>query len=270
MILRKNICFECSQIQSEATTRKEVIREIAELSKKHPSLENYSADDIYKALLNRENISTTGFGNGVAIPHCSLDNFDNFVIGILITKKGIDYKSIDGKKTKLFFFIIGSSKRRNKHIQILSSISRLLHSKNNVKDILKVSNIKELSEIILNTPDKIEEDIVTDVQILFHIFIQKEKYFNDILQILSEVVEGSISVIETANAGHFLHKLPLFSTFWTEESKVYSRIIIAVVNKKIVNNVIRRIKTIVPNINNESGVLITTSNIFYTCGSIDF
>jgi PTS system nitrogen regulatory IIA component len=58
-------------------------------------------------LQQRERIGTTGFGGGIAIPHCSLDDIEEFVVGLLIVSDGVDFESLDGKKTTTFFFIIG-------------------------------------------------------------------------------------------------------------------------------------------------------------------
>ena len=270
MILENYICKECMQIGTDAKDKKETLREIAILAKKSVFLKKHSEVEIFNSLLERENIGSTGFGNDIAIPHCSFDNLNDFIVGVLINKNGVDFKSLDKKKTKVFFFIIGPSKERNKHIQILSSISRLLKSEDNVNDIINASSNKELIEIISKSSDVKEKDITPSDNVIFHVLIQKEKYFDDILQIFSEVVDRGISVIETVNAGHFLHALPLFSTFWSEDKKTYSRVIIAIVDKKLSNNIIRRINTIVDNIEKESGVLVTANELFYTNGCIDF
>lgn len=270
MILKQNLKKDCIAIIDESCDKNQALLKIAELANKHPILNNKKVNDIYERLVKRENIASTGFNNGIAIPHCSFDDIEDFIIGILIHKTGIDFNAADGKMTKLFFFVIGPTKQRNKHIQILSSISRFLQKQENVDKLLNKEAESEVYQAIYSSADKNEEQIIPEAKTIFHVFIQKEELFNDILQIFAELVNGSISVIETFNAGHYLHSLPIFSTFWSEDVKISCKVIIAVVNKNLSNNIIRRINTLVPNIESESGVLITANEIFYSNGSIDF
>ncbi|MBN1696886.1 MAG: PTS sugar transporter subunit IIA [Spirochaetales bacterium] len=259
---------DCMEIDSTASDKTEVLKEIAALAKRNGILKNITEEAIFAKLAEREEIGSTGFENSVAIPHCSFDTINEFVTGILINKKGVDFKSIDGKKTKIFFFIIGPADQRNKHIKLLSSISRLI--KKNIQTILNAGSKEDILRIIESNTKTEDTKIIEKEKVLFHIFIQTEKYFNDILQILSEVVEGSISVLSTYNAGYYLHKLPIYTSFWTDEKKKYSKIIIAVVDKTLANNVIRKINTTVETIEKESGILITANELFYSNGQIDF
>jgi PTS system nitrogen regulatory IIA component len=270
MILRSIIKTETCLISDDMKTSEDVLKAIAEISSGNPALKSCPKDDVYNALQAREAVGSTGFGRGIAIPHCGLDAADDFVVGIIVSTKGIDFKSIDGKKSNIFFFIIGPASQRNRHIQILSAISRLIQSDAIVKSLLKVKTNEELLHIIEQNSDTAGEFHDQTPKVMFQVFIQKKNYFNEILQVFSEHVNGSVSVMETSSAGHYLYSLPLFSTFWSEESNQYSRIIQAVCDKNLANNIIRRINTIVPDINKQSGVLITVSELFYTNGSIDF
>jgi len=271
MNLKNIINKECIKVKTDAKNKEELLAEISQLAVKNSKLKKIPQDLILQKLKEREKIASTGFSEGIAIPHCSFDNLDDFVIGIITSKKGIDFNAMDKKKSYIFFFIIGASNKRNEHIQLLSSISRFLSDKNNIKEINNADKNEELFDIITKKYEFNEEkDIINKEKVLFHVFIQNEKYFNDILQIFSEEVAGSITVIDTINAGYYLNTLPIFSTFWTEESKKYSKIIIAVVEKKFSNNLIRKINTAVPDIENKSGVLLSVNELYYSSGKIDF
>lgn len=270
MIFRKFLSEESVFIDNTKQSRESALSQIAKLAKKNPVLKNFTEEKIYDALLEREKVSPTGFQDGIAIPHCSFGDMDDFVLGIYINKQGVNFNSMDGKVSKIFFYIIRPEKFRNKHIQILSSISRYLQSSKNFKALLKAANEAELLEYIMGAPEIEAEFKIPEPKSLFHVFIQKKEFFSDILQIFSEVVDGQISVIETNNAGYYLNALPLFTTFWSDEHKISCKIIIAVVDKKITNHVIRRINTIIPEIDSGAGVLLTVSDLFYSNGSIDF
>ena len=55
----------------------------------------------------RENVMSTGIGNGVAIPHAYTDGVDKLVAGFFRTRESVDFASIDGKNVDLFFIILG-------------------------------------------------------------------------------------------------------------------------------------------------------------------
>ena len=75
---------------------------------------------------------------------------------------------------------------------------------------------------------------------LFHIVVQREEYFDRVMQILSADVQGEIAVIEAHNAGYYLHRMPLFSAYWGEDSGRFTRIIVAVADRGVCNDIIRR------------------------------
>lgn len=258
---------ECIQIGTESKNKAGVIKEISRLAKKSDILRNISAVRIEEALNAREKLVSTGLSNGIAIPHCSFNEIDKFVVGLIVAKKGIDFDSLDGTQTNLIFFIIGPKEKRNKHIKILSSISKLSKDTDMLKKLAKsdsepmVGNYlkrQEEEEIILNKIEKSQ----------FVIHIQNEELFFDVLEILSSEVEGTVSVIDSSTAGSYLHRLPLFSTFWNDKVSHFSKIIISVIDKRLMNDAIRRINMVLPE--DGKGIIISVSDIIYFDGSIDF
>ncbi len=270
MSLAEDLKRECLQVGTSANNKKDLLGEIARLAKKNLILSSVSEDDIFKSLEKREAIASTGFEQGIAIPHCSFDNIDSFVVGLITIPDGIDFKAIDGKKSRLIFFIIGPSSMRTRHIRILSSISKLSKQLDMLDRFLKCTETGELERLVhdyILIKDKISKP---GLKSQFVIHIQKEELFDDILETLSAEVDGSLSVIETTNASYYLNKMPLFAAYWNENNRSFSRIIIAVVDKTAVNDTIRRINMIAENIENEPGILITVQDLLYTSGSINF
>ncbi len=264
------IRVECVRIGSEAKNKREILVELAEAAKKCDVLKTYSKDQIFKALEEREKIGTTGFEKGIAIPHCALDDIDEFVVGVLIVSQGVDFESLDGELTKVFFLIIGPKSERTKHIQILSSISKIANIPQIVEKLVGAQTISSVLGTFLSHIEKREEVAKPMEECLFQVIVQDEGYFNDILQTFSAIVQGSVVVIETNNAGYYLHKLPIYSSFWTEETKTASRVILAVVKKDLMNDIIRRINLIVDRIEERPGVLIAVQDLIYTSGLIEF
>jgi PTS system nitrogen regulatory IIA component len=261
---------ECIQIGSDATAKKEVLEDLARLAHRCPVLADITERVLFEAFESRERVGTTGFGNGIAIPHCILENVKEFAVGVLVAPKGVDFESMDKKKTKLFFFIVAPKERRNEHIQVLSSVSKLLKSEKTVQGLLAAREPKQILEKLHEFWGAREGIWSKKPKSLFTVFVQKEEYFDEILQTLSSAVQGSISVIETNNAGYYLHKLPLFASFWSENERLFSRVIMAVVDKDLSNDVIRRIDMVCDSLDRENGVLVTVQDLSYSAGSIEF
>lgn len=270
MNLWQSLRLECIQTEAAADSSKAVLEVIGKLASSSPILKNHSAESITKALTAREALSSTGLSDGVAIPHCSFNDIEEFVVGVVITRNPIDFSALDNKQTQIFIFLIGPADQRNKHIRLLSSIAKAIREVSVKRQLLHAANPAEVSQIFHDRIDYIEP-IGKDKQLSkVEIFIQEEEYFDDILELLSSETEGSIAVYETENANRYLHHMPLFAAFWTDQVKNFSRVITAVIDKEAVNSTIRRIQTIIPDMQSNSGVMITVQDLSFAIGSIDF
>ncbi len=255
-------------LHTKAATKDEVLQDIAKIAVQSNTLKEIEPAYIYEKLKERETIGSTGFNQGIAIPHCSLDKISEFVIGVLIAPEGIDFQSIDGQKTKLFLFIIGPTNKRNQHINILSEISKVLKVKSNVDLLLSQNNTENFFNKFCELGNwDIEHKIPQEyAQITIH--IQDHSVFDDVIEIFTEIQGCHISVIEANNVGKYLYALPLFSQFTHQESKGFHRVIIAVLNTVFVNNCIRNINETAKKSNAMSKILITSQTLSYFNGSI--
>jgi len=270
MDLAESLKLERIQIGTNATDKFDVLHEIARLAKRSPVLEEYTEDVIYEALDGRERIGSTGFGRRIAIPHCSFDEVDSFVVGVLIAPNGVDFDSLDGEKTRVLFFIIGPQPQRNKHIQILSTVSKLLESDELVDRLIAADTPETVQKILGGPLSVLEVEQTAKQKSMFHVCVQREELFSEVLQLFASVNESSLAVIETRNASSYLHSLPLFTAFWSESGERPGRVIIAYVDKAVSNDIIRRIHMIAGDIEDEPGLMVAVQDLTYFAGSLDF
>ncbi len=261
---------ECVKIGLESKEKNAVLKEIAQIAKKCDLLENYSSTQIFEALKNRESIGSTAFGDGIAIPHCAFKDINEFVVGLIVEPQGVDFDSTDGNPTKLFVFILGPEDKRNEHVTLLSAISRILNDTKTIDELLASTNKKALAESFLrhhsgHIPHQDQE------KCLFHVIIQEEGIFDDIIEIFSSaVLEGDLSIIEAQNASTYLDRIPMFAAFWSDQKSGFCRIILAVVDKDLTNDVVRRINTIVDDLEHRSGILVAVHELMLVRGKLDF
>ncbi len=269
MNLTDSLRSECIQIGSPVRNKDGVLRQIANLAIKSPILSNYREEQVYQALKEREEIGSTAFGKGIAIPHCGLEQIDEFVVGLLSVPEGVAFDSYDEAPTRLLTFIIGPLNKRNEHVNLLSAISKILDNEAAVDELLSARRPNVLEESFLrhhagHIPGETRE------RCLFQVTLQDEELFDDILRVFSSAVEGDITVLEGNNAGAYLNRLPMFSAFWSQESTGFCRVIVAVVDKAMCNDMVRRINLEVDDLDSRSGILITVQELMLVRGSLDF
>ncbi len=102
------------------------------------------------ALKEREEIMTTGIGFGIAVPHAKLESVHKIAYAIGISKKGIDFNSIDGKPVHLVVLVAAGERQHKEYLKLLSKIMSVL--KNDVirNEMINAKTTKEIIEILRN------------------------------------------------------------------------------------------------------------------------
>ena len=259
---------KCIQIGGDFTDKDSVLRTIARLAHNSAEMTDFSEEQIYTELIEREKLGSTGFGDGIGIPHATFENLKNFVVGMIVAPDGVNFEALDDKPTKLLVFIMVPASQRDQHIRILSKISNVLKESKNVAEILANKTTAAVRESFLrHTITPVSES--QKEQNLFHVIIQNEDQFEDVLNVFTEISNCAVSVLESNNARSYLHTLPLFVSFWNQEDKGFCRIIIAAVNKSISNEVIRKINMLIEEAKDKTGILILAQEIFYANGILN-
>ena len=135
-------------ISATAGSKSEVFDELVTSLVNSGVLDKDDKELLVKKLEEREALSTTGVGEGIAIPHASLGTIKETVIALGITAKSIDFSSVDSEPVNVIFMIIGSQNVPRQHIQILAKIVRLCKNKDLMKTIRNGSSQKEILEAI--------------------------------------------------------------------------------------------------------------------------
>ena len=130
----------------KAKNKDEALKELSALIGKSDKIEK--KDVIYKALLERENLGSTGIGKGVAIPHAKTDAAQSLTIAFGISREGVDFKSLDQEKVKIFFVFASPFKDSQIYLKVLARISRLIRDENFREKLLNCENAEEVLECI--------------------------------------------------------------------------------------------------------------------------
>lgn len=102
----------------------------------------------------REEESTTGIGEGIAIPHGKGDAVDRPGLAAMVVKDGVDFESLDDEPATLFFLIAAPNTEDNVHLDVLSKLSMMLMDENFTASLRNAGSPEEFLEII----DKADEE----------------------------------------------------------------------------------------------------------------
>ena len=102
---------------------------IAVLASMFGERDGVTPEEIERVLLEREELQSTGIGEGVAIPHGAISQLKEQVAALLIVPEGVEVQAIDNAKVSILFGVIGPKRATGEHLKTLARVSRLLRSK---------------------------------------------------------------------------------------------------------------------------------------------
>ena len=127
---------------------------IEELVSPLANIAKINQENLVKVLMDRERLGSTGIGGGIGIPHGKVKDLDALVLGFGLSKKGVDFESLDGEAVYIFFLLLAPEDSAGPHLKALAKISRLLKDKY-VREMLKnAQSEKEIIKIINNEDAK--------------------------------------------------------------------------------------------------------------------
>lgn len=133
-------------VDLKATDKKSAIVELVDILKTTRKLK--STDEIIEVVLEREKLGSTGIGQGVAIPHGKTDVLQEQAGALGISRKGIEFNSLDGEPVHIVFLLAGPPEVAGQHLKALSRISRLFKDKFLRQAIRDAASVEEVIKII--------------------------------------------------------------------------------------------------------------------------
>jgi PTS system nitrogen regulatory IIA component len=145
-MLKDLITEDCIECAVPLTSKKRVLEEIAHLAaRKYTELDQHILLD---SLMEREKMSSTGIGNGIAIPHGRLSHTERAQAVILTTEQAIDFDAIDKRPVDIFIALFVPEASCKEHLVTLQSIAQLLQQSDVLKFIRQCQNPHQLFEFI--------------------------------------------------------------------------------------------------------------------------
>ncbi|MFN2926054.1 fructose-specific PTS transporter subunit EIIC [Lachnospiraceae bacterium YH-ros2228] len=171
MKVRDLLAEQSIELHGSAASKEDVIKKMVDLMVKRG---NITDRETYESgVFAREKESTTGIGDGIAIPHCKSDAVSAPGLAAMVLPEGVDYDSLDGEPVHLIFLIAAPNTKDNVHLEVLSRLSELLmdegfvQSLKNAKTKAEFLNIIEAAESDKQAKDEEKANADTsDVEVL--------------------------------------------------------------------------------------------------------
>ncbi len=139
--------------QVSATSKQAVLHEMVQaLSANYPILDD---TEIRDRLMQREALSSTGIGEGVAIPHCRTLEVDVPRLVLARSLTGIDYQAVDDKPVFLLFLLVAPERADAIHLKVLAKIAKLCKQEGFIQDLL-AAEASAMYSVLLNYAKKVD------------------------------------------------------------------------------------------------------------------
>ncbi|HYM20510.1 MAG TPA: PTS sugar transporter subunit IIA [Candidatus Kapabacteria bacterium] len=148
---------ECIETGIKARSKEELLDQMVEIAARNPSLHDKEA--VKNAILEREQIMSTGVGHGCAIPHGKSDGVSDIVLAFAVTAEPVEYMSLDNNPVRLVLLMIRRESDRRLRLVLLSRASKILNSESARKAFLKAKSRSEILKIFRIEEEKIDNKL---------------------------------------------------------------------------------------------------------------
>ncbi len=269
MDLADVVKLECCEVDFTASDKNHALKKLAELIVKGNHFDPGSIENVYDSLKQREEMGSTGFGRGIAIPHCQLENIEDFIVSIVVSKKGVHFDALDKKKVKILVTIVGPKTDRKGHLQLLAQVSQILKEPGVIETLIKTTSKIGLYEEFLRNTIRGETAIsVKGEDKLMLLIVKNEEIMQDITEVFIEFGVQESTIIDTQQMENLISKVPLFMGFFnfTGDKSLYSKIIMMRISKGYINAVVKALEDIFGDLDNYSDLGILVLDLFYSKG----
>jgi len=138
----------------KSTKKEDVIKELVDTLITAGDIEKRSRNKLIESLMDREALGSTAIGQGIAIPHAKSDCVEKLVAAFGLSKKGVDFDSLDGELAYIFFLLVAPQDSAGPHLKALARISRLLKDKYFRDTLRACEDDKAVTKIISQEDEK--------------------------------------------------------------------------------------------------------------------
>ncbi|WP_152052857.1 PTS sugar transporter subunit IIA [Tautonia marina] len=135
-------------VDLQATTKEEAIREIVSGLRDAGRLSESDLESVTRAILNREELGSTGIGQGVAVPHTRHPMVDRLIGTVALSSKGVEFAALDGEPVDILFLLVSPPNQPGDHLRALENISRHLKDEQFVRFLRQARSREQILDVL--------------------------------------------------------------------------------------------------------------------------
>jgi len=139
----------------QATSAREIVDEMVGALVKAKTVAAADRRKVVDAILRREKKGTTGFGNGVAIPHAKHEGVSGVVGAIGRSAAGVEFAALDGQPVHLFFLLLSNPEKPEEHLKAMEHIFRSIKNDNLRRFMCQAATREELVDLLREADEEL-------------------------------------------------------------------------------------------------------------------
>jgi PTS system nitrogen regulatory IIA component len=139
----------------KSTKKEDVIKELVDALIEAGEIEKAHRAKLVEALMERESLGSTAIGQGIAIPHAKSECIGKLVGAFGLSKKGVDFDSLDGEPVYIFFLLVAPQDSAGPHLKALARISRLFKDKYFRDSLRNCADDKAIIKVLTQEDDRL-------------------------------------------------------------------------------------------------------------------
>lgn len=143
----------CVIADIKGITKREILFEMVETLKRAKLIDDI--DPIVEVIMEREQLGSTGIGDGVAIPHGKMKTLNTILCVAGRSKEGVNFDAVDRQPVHIFFLVLAPEDSASLHLKVLSRISKVLRDQSFRKKMLTLTDAHDIYTNIIEADDKL-------------------------------------------------------------------------------------------------------------------
>jgi PTS system nitrogen regulatory IIA component len=267
MRFKDTLVLESIDLDLKARTKDALFEEMAGLLKRNPGLASVEQETVLRSLLEREKTATTGVGKEVGIPHGKIMGLSTIYAAIGVSKRGIDYGSVDGLPVRYAVAMVAPPEQSQDYLRILAKVARLLSDPAFVETLVTAKSPHEVYDRIAALEGEAPAPI-TEEQVLLMFELKDPDYFDQVVEYFTEEGSTGATVLDARNVRGFLTRVPLFADFAKvfTEGQEFGHLFLVVIDKGHVERFVAGIEEIIGDLDEEGRGLALTLDVSWARG----
>jgi mannitol/fructose-specific phosphotransferase system IIA component (Ntr-type) len=139
---------EAIVVDLQALGKEEAIREMVGSLHRAGRLADNDTESVIRAILSREELGSTGIGQGVAVPHTRHPTLQKLIGTVALSRRGVDFAALDGEPVDIFFLLVSPQNQPGDHLRALENISRHLKDERFVNFLRQAQTRENVVEVL--------------------------------------------------------------------------------------------------------------------------